>query len=109
MKTPRALLLMAALAIVFLAFSLANAGTASAWLADGPIYRYPAEGGTWKYGFWNAQARSYYVVGRTHGSTVYLNSSRERSVCTRSGYWSYADLPTVQRPGADDRYFYRIC
>lgn len=28
------------------------------WLAYGPITQYPAEGGTWEYGFWDAKVRS---------------------------------------------------
>lgn len=31
------------------------------WLAYGPITQYPAEGGTWEYGFWDAKVRSYLV------------------------------------------------
>ena len=38
------------------------------WLAYGPITQYPAEGGTWEYGFWDAKVRSYYTVDRCHGS-----------------------------------------
>ncbi len=41
-----------------------------AWLAPGPITRYPAEGGVWQYGFWYARVRSYYTVNRCHGSSV---------------------------------------
>lgn len=50
------------------------------WLAYGPITQYPAEGGTWEYGFWDAKVRSYYTVDRCHGSTVVLNGNTVRSV-----------------------------
>ena len=55
------------------------------WLAYGPITQYPAEGGTWEYGFWDAKVRSYYTVDRCHGSTVVLNGNTVRSVDTAAG------------------------
>ena len=54
------------------------------WLAYGPITQYPAEGGTWEYGFWDAKVRSYYTVDRCHGSTVVLNGNTVRSVVFHS-------------------------
>lgn len=109
LQTLKALLLIAMIALVLFAIGLANANKAEAWLARGPIYQYPNTGGTWKYGFWNAQVRSYYWVNRRHGSTVKLNGSREISVCTRPGYRSKADLWAAQAWWHDDRYFYWVC
>lgn len=79
-----------------------------AWLGYGPITRYPAEGGTWQYGFWNAKVRSYYTVKRCHGSTVKLNDKTSRSIDTASGYTSKAELWAIQHNG-NDRYYYRVC
>lgn len=78
------------------------------WLAYGPITRYPAEGGTWEYGFWDARVRSYYTVNRLHGSTVILNGESNRSIDTAAGKKSIAHIWTIQHNG-DDQYFYRIC
>ena len=60
------------------------------WLAYGPITQYPAEGGTWEYGFLDAKVRSYYTVDRCHGSTVVLNGNTVRSVDTAAGETSIA-------------------
>ena len=79
-----------------------------AWLAPGPIARYPAEGGFWEYGFWNLKVRSYYTVNRCHGSTVTLGGKKSRSIDTAAGYTSKAELWAVQHDG-DDRYYYRVC
>ncbi|HER0994636.1 TPA: lactococcin 972 family bacteriocin [Streptococcus pyogenes] len=79
-----------------------------AWLGYGPIIRYPAEGGTWKYGFWDAKVRSYYTVNRCHGSTVKLNNKTSRSIDTASGKTSKAELWALQHNG-NDRYYYRVC
>ena len=79
-----------------------------AWLGYGPITRYPAEGGTWEYGFWNAKVRSYYTVKRCHGSTVKLNDKTSRSIDTASGYTSKAELWAIQHNG-NDRYYYIVC
>lgn len=78
------------------------------WLAYGPLYQYPAEGGTWEYGFWNAKVRSYYTVNKCHGSTVKLDDKQSRSVDTASGKKSIAELWTIQS-NSSDRYYYRIC
>lgn len=79
------------------------------WLAIGPITQYPAEGGTWEYGFWDAKVRSYYTVDRCHGSTVVLNGNTVRSVDTAAGETSIAEKWALQWPSHDDRYYYRIC
>lgn len=79
-----------------------------AWLGYGPITRYPAEGGTWEYGFWDAKVRSYYTVDRCHGSTVKLNDKTSRSIDTASGKTSKAELWALQHNG-NDRYYYRVC
>jgi hypothetical protein len=79
------------------------------WLAYGPLYQYPAEGGTWEYGFWNVKVRSYYTVNRCHGSTVKLDDKQSRSVDTASGKTSIAELWAIQSPNANDRYYYRVC
>lgn len=83
---------------------------ANAWLAPGPIYRYPADGGTWKYGFWDAKVRSYYYHGsRCHGSTVEYNGNRVRSIDTAGGQWSSADKWAYNAWYNDDAYWYRTC
>ena len=79
------------------------------WLARGPITQYPHEGGTWEYGFWNAKVRSYYTVDRCHGSTVELNGNQSRSIDTRAGERSIAELWAVQHPRHVDQYYYRVC
>jgi len=79
------------------------------WLAPGPITQYPNEGGTWEYGFWNAKVRSYYTVDRCHGSTVILNGKQSRSIDTRAGERSIAELWAVQYPTHVDQYYYRVC
>ena len=83
-------------------------GVEACWLAYGPLYQYPSEGGTWQYGFWNAKVRSYYTVNRCHGSTVKLNGKTSRSVNTASGKKSIAELWAIQSD-SNDQYFYRVC
>lgn len=83
-------------------------GVETYWLAYGPLYQYPSEGGTWEYGFWNAKVRSYYTVNKCHGSTVKLNSKQSRSVNTASGKKSIAELWAIQSD-SNDQYFYRVC
>ena len=78
------------------------------WLAPGPMVRYPAEGGKWEYGFWNAKVRSYYTVNRCHGSTVRLNGKESRSIDTASGKQSIAELWAIQSD-SNDKYYYRTC
>ena len=76
------------------------------WLAPGPMTRYPAEGGTWEYGFWNAKVRSYYTAEQSHGSTVKLGNKESRSIDTAAGKKSIAELWAIQSD-KDDQYFYR--
>ncbi|MFT3943902.1 MAG: lactococcin 972 family bacteriocin [Ancrocorticia sp.] len=78
------------------------------WLAGGEHVQYPAEGGTWRYGFWNAKVRSYYKVGRVHGSTVKMDDRSMTSIRTASGEESIAELWAVNYPGAYDQYFYHV-
>lgn len=76
------------------------------WLSAGEKTRYPAEGGTWNYGFWNAKVRSYYTVNKSHGSTVKLDDKQSRSIDTASGKTSIAELWALQSD-KNDQYFYR--
>ena len=105
----RRLPVMAAFAIVILVVSLANPGTAEAWLAPGSHSVYPASGRKWTYGFWNAKVRSYYTVGKRHGSSVNVNGNFVRSICTARYRTSEATHYALNTPGADDRYYYRLC
>lgn len=95
-----------ALAIGFAAPALAAQAVAPAWLSYGPITVYPSSGGTWQYGFWDAKVRSYYWYNGNHRSTVVLNGSTHRSLCTASGAKSVAEAYAIQWWGADDRYYY---
>ena len=88
--------------------TVAQDGVSPRWLAYGPLYQYPSDGGTWEYGFWNAKVRSYYTVDRCHGSTVQLNSKQSRSVDTASGKKSIAELWALQSD-SNDKYYYRVC
>lgn len=90
-------------------YGIRDDGIAPYWLAQGPLYQYPAEGGEWEYGFWNLKVRSYYTVDRCHGSTVELDGKQSRSVDTAAGYQSIAEKWAVQSPSGDDRYYYRVC
>lgn len=84
-------------------------GIMPAWLAPGKHTQYPAEGGTWEYGFWNAKVRSYYTVDCKHGSTVKLGENKvSRSIDTAANTKSIAELYTIQTPNGDDHYYYRI-
>lgn len=81
----------------------------SRWLALGSHIQYPSEGGTWEYGFWDIKVRSYYTVNRSHGSTVKMGDRTSRSIDTASGRTSMAELWGGNYPGANDRYYYRVC
>jgi len=97
----------AALALTVASPALAAQGAAvPAWLSYGPITVYPSSGGTWQYGFWDAKVRSYYWYNKNHRSTVILNGSTHRSVCTSAGAKSVADAYAIQWWGGDDRYYY---
>lgn len=79
------------------------------WASVGRKVRYPAGGGTWEYGFWNAKARSYFTVNRCHTSTVTVNDRRQRSINTRGGQKSIAELWATNLPGTKDSYYYNFC
>jgi len=105
-----------ALAATAIAAAMVGAAIAPAyaWVTPGRNVQYPAEGGIWEYGFWNAKLRSYYTVNRCHGSTVvkYNDGSevaRSRSVDTAAGRTSIAELTAVNTPGLSARYYYRTC
>lgn len=108
-RSLRKLPVIAAFAIVILAVSLANPDTAEAWLAAGSHSVYPASGGKWTYGFWNAKVRSYYTVDKKHGSSVNVNGNFVRSICTARYRTSKATHYALYTPGADDLYYYRLC
>ena len=109
MKTLKMFLVVPALAVAVLAFGSATPGPAAAWLAPGPIHQYPAEGGEWQYGFWNAKVRSYYTVNRCHGSAVRYNGNLARSADTAAGATSVATKWAVNYWSATDDYYYRTC
>lgn len=97
----------ATLAIALLGFGLANPGSAGAWLAQGPLYQSPPQGGTWQYGFWNARVWSnYHHPSVCHASTVELNGRQQSSLDTPAGRYSQASIGTLQHHGTD-RYYYR--
>ncbi|MER5640300.1 lactococcin 972 family bacteriocin [Kitasatospora sp. NPDC002227] len=88
--------------------------SASAWGNPGMTTQYPAEGGSWEYGFQNAALRSYYTVNKCHGSTVLklINGkevNRSRSADTASGHKSIAEVGTVNSPNMKAEYYYRTC
>jgi hypothetical protein len=90
--------------------TLAGSSEAGAWLHRGSTTQYPSTGGTWQYGWWDATVRSYYYVGRCHGSSVSLNGDLVRSVNTAANHWSIAEKGgAFDWWGADDRYYYRVC
>lgn len=87
-----------------------GAGPAAAWLHIGIETRYPAEGGTWQYGFSDAKVRSYYTQKTvTHGSSVKFNGSLTRSICTAAGQRSVAEAWAVNSAISNDAYYYRVC
>lgn len=79
------------------------------WVNPGAHIQHPAEGGVWKYGFWDLYFRSYYTVTRCHGSTVAEGGRVSRSVNTASGYQSIAQLWGLNSPHANPAYYYRVC
>jgi hypothetical protein len=87
----------------------AQAAGVPTWLRQGPVTVYPSAGGTWQYGFWNAQVRSYYWVGRCHGTTVVYNGETIRSIDTAPDAMSDASHWAYQSSGASDAYYYRVC
>lgn len=54
--------------------------------------QHPIEGGTWEYGHWDWHIRSYYTVGKCHGTTVKAWGRTARSIDTDRGYKSIAEL-----------------
>lgn len=62
-----------------------------------------------EYGFWDAKARSYFTVNRCHTSTVIVNDRRQRSIDTRGGQKSIAELWATNLPGTKDSYYYNFC
>jgi hypothetical protein len=97
----------ASLALTITGPALAARGAAMpAWLSYGPVTVYPAAGGTWQYGFWDAKVRSYYWLGQNHRSTVILNGTTHRSICTSAGAKSVAEAWAIQWWGGDDTYYY---
>lgn len=84
-------------------------GTVVNLVVPGRHVQYPSEGGTWEYGFWNAMFRSYYTVGRCHGSTVTANGRTMKSVNTAAGRRSIAEIHGLNGPMTSARYYYRVC
>ena len=87
---------------------------ASAWESVGLKTQYPSSGGTWQYGFSNAALRSYYTVGKCHGSTVQKLDNgtivqTSRSIDTAGGRTSIAEIGTLNYPALDGYYYYRTC
>ncbi|MGQ4569456.1 lactococcin 972 family bacteriocin [Dermabacteraceae bacterium P9123] len=79
------------------------------WVAPGRHIQYPNKGGVWEYGFWDLKYRSYYTVGRCHGTTVKSGSRVSRSTKTAAGKKSVAELWTINNPWANPQYYYRVC
>ena len=80
----------------------------NALLAGGSHTRYPAEGGVWEYGFWNACCRSYYTMDKSHGSTVKVGNDTVRSIDTAGGKKSIAEKFALNFFSGEDRYYYRV-
>ncbi len=89
--------------------SASSANALPAWLHRGPTTVYPSAGGTWQYGHWNAYVRSYYWVGKNHGSSLTLNGESIRSICVAANTQASAEKFALQTPGATDSYYYRLC
>lgn len=76
-------------------------------MAPGPLYQYPAAGGTWQYGFWDVRVRSNYLHPSVcHHSTVEYNGNQQRSVDTRAGYYSYASIGAYNAWYNNEGYYY---
>lgn len=110
-RTIKAALAAVTMAIAVLGFT---AAPASAWVQVGKHTQYPAEGGTWEYGFYDVALRSYYYVGLCHGSTAQrfidgTMTNQSRSVDTAANQWSIASVGTVNSPGLTAAYYYRTC
>ena len=87
----------------------AHAASVPTWLHYGPEQQYPSAGGTWQYGFWDIKVRSYYWVGRCHGTTVVYDGVSKRSVDTAPDVMSDAEQWAIQSSGSTDAYYYRTC
>lgn len=103
----RIVLVLLMFAGVILMFSVAISKPVEAWLHPGPTVQYPIEGGEWIYGFWNIMARSWYYNEEViHRSTVEVNGNRLRSICTRPGEVSRAEVGAINLPWWNDAYYY---
>ncbi|WP_347350800.1 lactococcin 972 family bacteriocin [Intrasporangium sp.] len=105
-------LMRAALVPFVAALALAGAAApASAWLHLGSTTKYPVEGGTWTYGFWNAKVHSnYYHGSKCHGSTArFWNGSywSQDRTAALAGNWSNAAVGAYNLWYTDDQYYYR--
>ena len=83
--------------------------SSSRFMQNGENTQYPAEGGVWKYGYWETKARSYYTVNLIHGSTVKVGEKQSRSVDTARGRKSIAEVWTLNLPTTNAHYYYRVC
>lgn len=79
-----------------------------AMTAANAVAQWPAEGGYWQYGFWNAYARSCYDHGsRCHGSTAQNDWGTVRSIDTAAGQRAVAEkFGTIF---THNKYYYRVC